>query len=145
MEMLTAGDEKSSPTGTVLSPSSGPNGKKVIGTAGSRMLSTRTAKSSRTTTENSDRDVDVISAQQVRAAYTCAESVHHGSQLFGRMAYSTVLLLLRIVNSRCYGKRAHSGIFMTTPQAPVSVIISTRVQNRWVLIVAVSYSRPRDS
>jgi len=73
MEMLTAGDEKSSPTGTVLSPSSGPNGKKVIGTAGSRMLSTRTAKSSRTTTENSDRDVDVISAQQVRAVYVCRE------------------------------------------------------------------------
>ena len=40
--MFTAGEETSSPTGTVLSPSSVPKGKKMYGTFGSVRLLTET-------------------------------------------------------------------------------------------------------
>ena len=57
--MLTPGEDKSSPTGTMLSPSSVPNGKKLAGTAGSvRQLTD--GMSPPTSSRKSGVDVDIF-------------------------------------------------------------------------------------
>jgi len=63
--MFTPGDEALSPTGTTLSPSSGPNGKNMCGTEGSVRLSTETIKRDRD--NNVSSGIEVMSACEVFA------------------------------------------------------------------------------